>query len=67
MVQSTTKALGMHDSKPLTGTTVTGEELKEHFAKVSKDRYEEDPAYLLSAVVRLEDRRSEQRFFDANK
>ena len=53
------RQLGARDSKPNTGATITTIEFKEHFEKVSKDRYGADPAVLFRAVHKMTDNRDE--------
>ena len=49
-VYKTLRNLGTRDSKPKTGTTITADKFKNHFMKVSQDRYENDPGELGAAV-----------------
>ena len=47
------RQLGGRDRKPDTGTTIVTAEFKNHFEKVSKDRYDIDPSTLMGAVNRM--------------
>ena len=61
------KQLGSRTSKPNTGTTLTTKDFKEHFERVSKDRYEVDPVSLFRSVHKMADRRNDPKAIEGNE
>ena len=60
------RQLGARDSKSDTGTTITTSEFKEHFEKVSKDRYEASPADIFRAVHKMTGKRDDPKALTEN-
>ena len=65
-VYKTPRNLGTRDSKPKTNTTITADEFRTHFMKVSQDRYENDPGELGAAVSKMGDYRHLPAFQQVN-
>ena len=61
------RKIGMRGKPAGRGTTVTAKEFKEHFERVTKDRYEESPRVIEEAVGRARDLRMDERAIEANE
>ena len=61
------RKLGTRDGPAGRSTTVTVNEFKEHFERVSADRYEEEPRVIEEAVNGAEDLRNDRRAIEANE
>ena len=59
------KQLGTRSSKPTEGTTITGEQFRAHFFKISSERYESNPTDFHRTVEDAPDRRKDYRFRNA--
>lgn len=61
------RKLGTRNRPAARSTTVTVSEFKEHFERVSKDRYEEEPRVIEEAVRGAVDLRNDRRAREANE
>ena len=61
------RKIGMRGRPAAKGTTVNANEFKEHFERVSKDRYEEEPSMIVETVNRAKDLRMDVRAQEANE
>ena len=61
------RRLGGRDKPAGRSTTVTVKDFKEHFERVSKDRYEEDPRVVNEAVGKATDLRGDPKAREANE
>ena len=61
------RKIGTKGGKAPESTTITVSEFKEHFERVSKERYEEDPSVIASVIERVEDMRGNERARCANE
>ena len=64
---STLRTLGTRSSKPHGGTSITTEQFRNPFAKVSAVRFENEPAALDEAIEETPDRRHEIPIQKSNK
>ena len=60
------KKIGTRGKKEKSGTTITMDEFKRHFEKVSRDRYEIEPSKLEEAIEGTKDLRYDARAIEAN-
>ena len=60
------RKIGTRKSEPHSGTTVTTEQFKDQFSRVSAGRFERPPAALIDAVREMPDRRLEASVIAAN-
>ena len=61
------RKIGSRDKPAARSMNVTVNEFKEHFERVSKERYEEDPSAIEEAVSRAKDLRGDERAIEANE
>jgi len=54
------RKIGSRHCKPYSGTTLTTDEFKKHFEKVTKDRYEVEPSHLMASVEQMPNRSQEE-------
>ena len=59
--------MGTRSSKPTEGTTITGEQFRAHFSKISSKRYESNPTDLHRNAEDTPDRRNDPRFRNAEE
>ena len=61
------RKLGTRGSKAVRGCMITAQEFKEHFERVSSERYEEEPGVIQGVIGRVGDLRGNDRAREANE